>query len=447
MKEAVAAVFVHGDEVFLIRRQGHLRAFPGYYAFPGGKVDREDSTGVVDHPLLLAHPPAHMAALLRELSEELGYDLQQGLVREEIGAIHLLGTAITPAFETIRFRAHHFKIVLNQRPVFSPDSQEIAFSEWVHREELWSRFCRGEGPMVVPTINLIRALARDSAVEQVEPFNLDYDESRKLPCLELIRGLKYIPVPSRTLPPARFTNALIIGDGGKDAPVCLVDPSPKSEVVYRKLVHTLEDGKPDLILFSHHHPDHHQFAPDLARLLGVPVACTQETEQYLERAQGSDYLQGIDIHHLKGGECITRWLGRKVLCHGLPGHDRGMIGLAPEDLAWFFVGDLIQTEGTVVIPEPEGDMSVYFESLEKLIDLAPKAIIPSHGMPAGGVHLLRRTLDHRRMREDQIRSLLRAGHSHQEMLEAIYQELDGRLIPLALQNIRQHVKKLVLEEG
>ena len=445
MKEAVTAVFVHDDEVFVIRRQEHLRAFPGYYAFPGGKVDAEDAGYDYEHPLLAAHHPAHVRALFRELSEELGYDLTNALEREEIGGIHLVGTAITPAFESYRFRAHHFKIVLKERPRFIPDSKEIAWSDWVHREELWGRYDRGESLMVVPTINLIRALARDPATEWVEPFNLDYDESRKLPCLELINGLRYIPVPSRTLPPARFTNALIIGDGGVRSPRWLVDPSPKDEQEYRKLVHTLEDWALDGILISHHHPDHHQYAPDLARLLEVPVACTSVTEQRLEASQGGDYLHGITVRHIRDGERITTWLDRDVHCHRLPGHDDGMVGLAPEDLSWFFVGDLIQTEGTVVIPEPEGDMGDYFESLEALIGKAPKAIIPSHGMPAGGLHLLRRTLDHRRMREGQVQSLSQAGRNQEEIVAAIYREVDERLLPLAAQNVRQHLRKLAAE--
>ena len=122
-----------------------------------------------------------------------------------------------------------------------------------------------------------------------------------------------------------------------------------------------------------------------------------------------------------------------------------MVGIAPEDLSWFFVGDLIQTEGTVVIPEPEGDMRDYFESLEALIGKGPKAIIPSHGMPAGGVHLLRRTLDHRRMREAQVHSLSRAGRNNEEIVATIHQGVDKRLLPLAAQNVRQHLRKLTAE--
>ena len=45
-----------------------------------------------------------------------------------------------------------------------------------------------------------------------------------------------------------------------------------------------------------------------------------------------------------------------VRAYELPGHDDGMMGLAPEGNAWFMVSDLVQTQGSVVIPEPEGEM-------------------------------------------------------------------------------------------
>ena len=44
MRESVSAILIHDDEIFIIERQNHLRAFPGYYSFPGGKVDKEDDT-------------------------------------------------------------------------------------------------------------------------------------------------------------------------------------------------------------------------------------------------------------------------------------------------------------------------------------------------------------------------------------------------------------------
>ena len=77
MREAVAAIFVHEEDIFVVRRQEYLRAFPGYYAFPGGKVDPGDAAFEYRNPILKGHPGAQMRALIREVTEELGFDLSR----------------------------------------------------------------------------------------------------------------------------------------------------------------------------------------------------------------------------------------------------------------------------------------------------------------------------------------------------------------------------------
>jgi len=445
MREAVTAVFTCGDDLFVIRRQPWLRAFPGYLAFPGGKIDDQDQQGACTHPLVSGFPAAWIRALYREIREELDYDLEAALDRGEIESVDRVGTAITPAFERYRFRVQYFRIQLRQRPGFRPDREEIAWSDWVERRQLWQEFQAGRHLMVAPTRNLVRALALDPGVSRVEPFNISYIEGRTLPVLELIAGIGYIPVPSNTLPPARFTNALLLGDSGQRR--CLVDPSPESECVLEQLLRTLESHPVDALMITHHHPDHHQFAPDIARRLSLPLLCSQRTERRLLATFGEHYLDGLKIQHLAEGDRLTRWLGRSVICHELPGHDDGMLGLAPEQGPWFFVSDLVQTLGTVVIPEPEGDMAAYFSSLQRVIGRAPEMLIPSHGLPAGGTWHLQRTLQHRMQREQQVQRLHDAGEGLEEIVGALYPELDSELRPLAAQNVRQHLRKLGLGQG
>src|SRR3546814_19269597 len=98
-----------------------------------------------------------------------------------------------------------------------------------------------------------------------------------------------------------------------------------------------------------------------------------------------DYFQGLAVHHYREGDVICRWLGRPVKVYEVPGHDEGQLALMPDDLAWCIVGDLIQGIGTVVIAKPEGDMRKYFATLERLIALNPRVIIPPHGMALGTV--------------------------------------------------------------
>ena len=440
MREAVSAVLVHADELFVVRRQPHLLAFPGYLAFPGGKVDAEDAEYAFDHPLLREFPGYQVRALCRELFEELGFDLELALARGEVRSISLLGTAITPRFAAVRFSVPHYKIELQRKPEIRPDGEEIAWADWVSGSALWQQFKAGKALMVAPTQCIVRTLASDRSAQRVDPINIVYDHETELPYLELIKGVGLIPVPSMTLPPATSTNALRMGDSGY--PVTLVDPSPKDRESYEKLLKTLNKYPINQILITHHHRDHHQQAPDIARQLSIPLLCSARTRQRLEASYGADYLQGVAVALIQEGDVITRWQGVPVRAHYLPGHDDGLMGLEPKNNAWFMVSDLVQTQGSVVIPEPEGEMRAYLNSLQRVISLKPKVIIPAHGLPAGETWLLEQVYAHRMERERQVESLHRMGKDIDEMVASIYGGLDKKLLPLARQNVRQHLRKL-----
>ena len=117
-------------------------------------------------------------------------------------------------------------------------------------------------------------------------------------------------------------------------------------------------------------------------------------------------------------------------------------------MEWFLVGDLIQGTwtdkgmGTVVIGNEEGNMREYFQTLERLIDLDPGILLPSHGMALKSTAPLEKTLNHRRYRERQVLRLYKKKHTPEEMVGKIYQNIDRRLWPWGLENINAHMKKL-----
>ena len=143
---------------------------------------------------------------------------------------------------------------------------------------------------------------------------------------------------------------------------------------------------------------------------------------------------------------VTSWHGSTVRVYEIPGHDSGHLGLAPDSMAWFLVGDLIQGIGTVVIPSPEGDMATYINTLKKVISLSPEVIIPSHGIPMRTTYRLKETLKHRLKRESEILKLHQSGKSRQEILMELYSETDSRLHSAAMQNIESHLTKLLKEK-
>ena len=442
MIEAVSAMLVCEDEIFVIRRQVHLHAFPGYHAFPGGKIDEADHLQSLLHPDVQQFPTAHLNALHRELDEELGFNLSRAFSKRHVIDISRFGTAITPSFEPHRFTAHYYKIVLSQKPLFKLDSNEIHTANWVKPAQILAQYKRGDAMMVPPMRHSIAQLGNDIQSRNAAEFNLHIGKQH-LPCLEIIDGLTTLPIPSNTLPPATTTNALLLGD--TDARQVLVDPSPKSKTVYQLLLNTLEDKPLDAILITHRHPDHHEHAMTLAREKQSPVMLTAQTLRRLKQEYGTKYVDNIELEIIHEGSEITRWKGQMIRAYELPGHDDGMVGLAPDGLNWFFICDLAQTNGSIVIPETGGDLAVYLRSLQRVIDLKPKAVLPSHGVPSGGTVLLKHTLAHRLDREKQVRAALDKGLRIEQMREKIYPLLDEHLIPLARQTLKQHIKKLKAE--
>ena len=131
----------------------------------------------------------------------------------------------------------------------------------------------------------------------------------------------------------------------------------------------------------------------------------------------------------------------------MPGHDEGQFALSNEDCDWFIAGDLIQGIGTVVVGGPEGDMRKYMDSLNRVVQLNPRFIFPSHGIGLGGTFKIEETLKHRLMRESQIKGYLEEGKSSEEILKLIYHDIAPHLFPLAMKNIHSHLKKIKEDEN
>jgi len=287
-------------------------------------------------------------------------------------------------------------------------------------------------------IKVIETLGKDPASTKIEDLNFHYDSEHFVPYIESLKGVRQLMPLSNTLPPANRTNAFLIGDTD---PKILIDPSPKDEVEYQKLKNTLNLFGVHQIFLTHHHPDHHQYSTHLAREYKVPMMMSEDTFKRLTKIN-SDYFEGIEIKLLKEGDLLTDWCGRKVKIIEVPGHDAGQLAVAPEDMSWFLAGDLFQGIGTVVIGDDEGDMAKYFATLEKVILLNPKVVFPSHGIGLGGVSIIEKTLEHRKMREQEILVLHQQGKTPEQMLEVIYAQVDKRLWPYARKNIDKHLEKL-----
>ncbi len=437
--DAVSIVITCGDEIFAIQRQPFLKAFPGYWAFPGGKVELGDESLFIENKLTMGIEPKFFGATVREGKEELGIDLSVEIQNGNVERIDYLGLAVTPDFNPFRFATHFYRYHLKNKYEFVVDANEAGLAQWMRASALLELFNTGTIIAVPPVVKIIENLGRNPDIKSIPDLNFSYDSENHVPYIESIKSVRQLMPLSNTLPPAARTNAFLIGDEG---PRVLLDPSPKDEAEYKKLKNTIDLFGLDKILLTHHHPDHHEFSTHLARDYKVPMLMSRDTNIRLSKILPG-YFDGIEVHFLKEGDVVTNWLGRKVIVHEVPGHDEGQLALAPEDMSWFIAGDLFQGVGTVVIGDEEGDMRKYFQTLEKVIKLNPRVLFPSHGIGLGGVNILVNTLEHRKGREKAILEHHKNGLNEDQILEALYEKVDPRLWPYARKNIRKHLEKLV----
>jgi glyoxylase-like metal-dependent hydrolase (beta-lactamase superfamily II) len=130
-----------------------------------------------------------------------------------------------------------------------------------------------------------------------------------------------------------------------------------------------------------------------------------------------------------------------------PGHRFDHLCFQLPDAQVLFAGDLVAGVGTVVIAPPEGDLADYLQSLERLLALPLRQLLPAHGPPVDEPHaLLQAYIDHRLEREAQVLAALDDGIGLIEaMVARIYADVDLALHPLAAQTLQAHLLKLERE--
>lgn len=168
------------------------------------------------------------------------------------------------------------------------------------------------------------------------------------------------------------TNTLVLRRPDSHRTV-VVDPGPRDSVHLRRI---LKLGEVELILLTHRHHDHSDSAGLLARLTGAPV-----------RAADPSFC--VDAAPLADGEEIHAG-GLRVGVIATPGHTADSVSFRLErdrDLAdsslrgSLLTGDTILGRGTTVIAPPDGSLSDYFATLDRMISLRDTTVLPAHGDP------------------------------------------------------------------
>lgn len=260
-------------------------------------------------------------------------------------------------------------------------------------------------------------------------------------------GLRRVLAPNPSPLTGPGTNSYILGEGR----VAIIDPGPGHPAHLDALLGALAPGeRVEMIIVTHAHHDHSELAPHLASKVGAPVIAFGDARAGLNPAfaalgnlgggEGADH--GFQPDETVADDAVIEGPDWRLRVIHTPGHFGNHICLAWNDVV--FSGDQAMGWSTSIVSPPDGDMTAYMTSLDRLRALNARRLYPGHGaevLDAGA--RLRELVDHRRGREAQILAALQQdGGSAAELAARIYTDVPRGLLPAATRNVFAHLLDL-----
>ena len=243
------------------------------------------------------------------------------------------------------------------------------------------------------------------------------------------------------------TCTYIVGEGR----VAVVDPGPDRPEHVAAIVAALGDETVSHIVVTHTHRDHSPASRALAAATGAPiVGCGPHRRSRplaageVDTMEGSGDTEYRPDREMREGDTIEG-PGWTLEAIETPGHTANHLAFAlPQEQA-LFSGDHVMGWSTTIVGPPDGSMTAFMASLDKLRGRDDVVYWPGHG---GAVlqpqRFVRALIGHRRHREAAILSRLRAGdRSAGEIVTAIYANLNPSLIGAARLSVFAHLEDMV----
>ena len=242
------------------------------------------------------------------------------------------------------------------------------------------------------------------------------------------------------------TLTYIIGTGS----VAVIDPGPIDETHLAALLDAVRGETVTHILITHTHRDHSPAAASLKAATGAKTYAEGPHRAArplnvgeappLDSSGDRDFRPDVT---LADGETVSG-PGWTIEAVTTPGHTANHMAFALKGTPVLFSGDHVMAWSTPVVAPPDGAMSDYMASLEKLARRAETLYFPGHG---GAVRdaprFVHQYIHHRRAREAAIIAQLDAGEADiPALVGAIYVGLDPRLTKAAGLSVLAHLEDL-----
>ena len=227
--------------------------------------------------------------------------------------------------------------------------------------------------------------------------------------------------------------------------VAVIDPGPDDEAHLAALLDALGAERVTAILCTHTHRDHSPASRALKAATGAPIiGCAPlAIDDKGPRADAAFDFDYAPDRVLADGETVEGpgWTLEAV---ATPGHTSNHLCFALREANALFTGDHVMGWSTTVVSPPDGDMTAYMESLDKLRLREDRIYYPAHGSAVEKPQqLIRGMMGHRKQRERQIlRHLERGEGDIGAMVGQMYKGLDPRLHVAAGRSVLAHLLDL-----
>jgi glyoxylase-like metal-dependent hydrolase (beta-lactamase superfamily II)/8-oxo-dGTP pyrophosphatase MutT (NUDIX family) len=426
------------------------------------------------------HAASHFDAARKSLAAgdaTLLHVLQSNNLRLATDRLHYFSHWITQAGRPRRYDTRFFLAETPARQTPSHDGEELVNHLWIRPAEAIERGNRGELNLMFPTIKTLESLSKlgdvAAAVEFARslrvmppmspragtgrdgkkllvPGDYAYAELGKLDpeqkgtasydivpgvAVSLSERVMRLTAPNPSVMTGPGTNTYLVGDASTG--VAVIDPGPPDAGHIARIVE-VAPGPIRWILCTHTHVDH---SPGAALLKEHTQAPTYGMLAAYKERQDQTFVPDNEL--VEGERLEIAGATLRVL--HTPGHASNQLCFLLEEEHLLFTGDHIMQGSTVVINPPDGNMSHYFASLERLYEEDIQWLAPGHGfLMERPYEIVERLLVHRRTRENKVVNALRdAGRGSVDAIVAtVYDDTPEGLHKLAMRSLLAHLQKL-----
>ncbi len=251
--------------------------------------------------------------------------------------------------------------------------------------------------------------------------------------LDVLPGIRRVVADNPSVMTYHGTNTYLIED---ESGLVVIDPGPDDPAHVRDILAAANGTPVALILLTHAHKDHYGALNMLRQATSAKVAAYEAPgnpgiEPDIKLADGAR-IGGFTAIYTPGH-------APDHLCFQYYGEDGEKI---------LFSGDHVMSWSSSIVSPPDGDMSDYYRSLERLLERDDDLFLSGHGPLLREPRLLTAALlANRQMRERAILTAMKAQRtaSVASLAARLYHKLDPKLKIAAQRNVLAHLLKLEKE--